>query len=521
MVMIRSIFILMLPFLLTNVYSNDKTSFDVVLITMADLHGQVEPAFELKQDNVCKVGGFSCLSSAIKKTKEKYPDAIVVATGDYLFEDFRNGKFFQKFQGKAIFSLMNDLNIDVATLGNHDFDFGSESTLKALQYRTFPIVMSNMTFKTPILDCYSDYVVEKKGCKIGFIGLMTDALSYYPSIGSELSQLDLNIDILEVTKEKVKKLKEIDKVDFIVVLSHMGLATDKKLASSVCGIDVICGGHSHDKFEKGQEVVVIGPNKEKTVIVYPDAYTKHIGVLKLSKEDNSHDWDLVKVDDKFISDKEIESKINSYLSLLNKSEIKIAESLSVLDTTKSSLRTKESAIGNLIADILKKKFSADIAMITGSSIRGGKIIPPKDLFLSDIEAMLPFDIYPSLLKIKGKYILQALEDGIVNWPNLGHNFFQVSGIRYSFVNENKNRIVKAEIQKKDGSYLLIEEEKEYLVVTTSFKLLTKPSSVLFDFASEKEDIDVFIKNLVIEYLKENNIISPVVEGRILHNASLN
>ena len=91
---------------------------------MADIHGRVEPIFEMKENSTAEVGGFSRIATAIHSIRDQYPhDVLVIASGDYLTEDFRIGQYCKKFKGEAIFSLMNRYHIDVATLGNHNFSF--------------------------------------------------------------------------------------------------------------------------------------------------------------------------------------------------------------------------------------------------------------------------------------------------------------------------------------------------------------------------------------------------------------
>ena len=99
----------------------------LVILIISDLHGQIHPIITVKNNATIERGGASRLAAAIASEKKAYPDSVlVVSTGDSL-----TGAFFHHFKGRAIFSAMTRMGVDVGTLGNHEFDRDIDTLAKA------------------------------------------------------------------------------------------------------------------------------------------------------------------------------------------------------------------------------------------------------------------------------------------------------------------------------------------------------------------------------------------------------
>ena len=514
-------------FFIFNLFANPS----LVIITMADLHGQVEPVYELNDNKIEERGGFSRISTIIQSIKRKYPDSIVTMQGDYLLEDFQNGKYFSRYKGKAIFPLMNNLQIDIATLGNHEFDYGINPLLEALQYRFFPLVLTNMSFMSNNpKDCFEHFIIQKNGYKIGFMGLMTPSLLKYQKIGIDIDQVQIDPNFIESAKKTISNLKN-EKVDFIVVLSHLGLENDKKLGREVSEIDIILGGHSHNITNK--EIIIDHPNN-KTLIVHTGDFGKHIGLLKIFKKDGKkkYFWKLIKIDKKIKKNPSMEEMINKLKNQLTLNSKVKTKCTSILDSRKHIVRSQEATIGNLITDIFKNTFKTDIALISGDSIRGNKIIIPGNITDNDIDALFLFkDFY--LVKVKGKYLKKTLELSISETPQKSYNFWQVSGIKFRFdpskqqmllkqnnkrqfeESQKGKRIQQIEIKQKDGSFEELDDEKEYSIIFNSSLIPIERDFFLKKYCSQIEKTEISHKEIIINYLKNKDFIAPRIEGRIV------
>ena len=242
------------------------------------MHDNFLPVKVLINGSYVELGGYARLKSAIDREKKLKPDALLLDAGD-----FSMGTLFQ-----TIFSndapelrIMGQMGYDATTFGNHEFDFRGEGLAKSLNAAiesgdSLPVIVaSNYTYpadkdgnlsdslkdlksemeKYPVKD-YT--VIDRGGIKVGIFGLIgKDAISDAP-----MSDLGFT-DQVESAKRVVKILKEQEKVDLIVCLSHSGIWDDKSksedeiLAKNVPDINVIVSGHTHTKLDSP---IIIGKN---------------------------------------------------------------------------------------------------------------------------------------------------------------------------------------------------------------------------------------------------------------------
>ncbi|MCD5407332.1 MAG: 5'-nucleotidase C-terminal domain-containing protein, partial [Desulfotomaculum sp.] len=108
----------------------------------------------------------------------------------------------------------------------------------------------------------------------------------------------------------------------------------------------------------------------------------------------------------------------------------IGEAAVVLDGERANVRSKETNLGNLVADVLRQKAGADIALQNGGGIRASIDVGP--VTRGEVYEVLPFDNYIVALQLTGQQIWQALENGVAKYPALRGQFIQVSGIKFTF-----------------------------------------------------------------------------------------
>lgn len=217
---------------------------DIVILHTNDTHSQIE-AFVNKQGK--KAGGIYNRAALIDQIKKDNQNVLLVDAGDFS----QGTPYFNFFKGKQEIKFMNLLGYQVGCFGNHEFDNGSAALAKLVKQAKFPFVCANYYFFNKKLQkSVKKYtIIEIDGKKIGFFGLLTDIKTItVPKSYSEIKYLNA-IDIAECM---VKELRDVEKCDYVVCLSHLGFDTgtednpdDKMLAEQVSGIDLIIGGHSH------------------------------------------------------------------------------------------------------------------------------------------------------------------------------------------------------------------------------------------------------------------------------------
>jgi 5'-nucleotidase len=423
-------------------------------------------------------GGWARIAAVIKSEKSKRANpTLLLDAGDFLMGSL----FHMVAREEALeLGLMKEMGYDVVTLGNHEFDLMPRGLARILtsahQKGGMPeVVSSNLVFSQESneddtleelfkKELIKPYIIrEIQGIRIGIYGILgKDAAEVSPFARPVKFR-----DAFEVSREMVKMLREKEKVDLVICLSHCGLrekkslSEDDRLAKEVPGIDLIVSGHSHTKLEKPLVV-------NQTIIVQAGGHGEYVGVLDLAYEKgkmNLKGYKLVEIDDAIQADEKIQKKVESYIGLINERVLK-KENLSfhkVLAKTDFDIRfaDDESNLGNLIADSIRWEINRidydrndpvtkvvvaieSNGMIRDDLLRGktGKVA------VCDLFRTVPLGFsrgddtmgYPLITcYFYAHEIKKTMEVVTSIYPKKGSNFFlQVSGMRFRY---NPNRVI--------------------------------------------------------------------------------
>lgn len=228
----------------------DNNFVTISIMHTNDLHCHIEP-FSGGNDNSNSKGGLARISEMVKRAKAENPNTLLFDAGDM----FQGTPYYNYFKGELMLKIMSATGYDAGTLGNHEFDDGLEGILDSLPSAKFPLINSNYDFSnTKLAGKFPRYKVFKKDrIKIGVYGL-----------GIELKGLvsDKNFgniiynDPLKTALEMESYLKNDNKCDLVVCLSHLGLSyrenkiSDMVLATETSLTDLIIGGHTHTFLEE-------------------------------------------------------------------------------------------------------------------------------------------------------------------------------------------------------------------------------------------------------------------------------
>ena len=477
---------------------------------------------------------------AILDAKASVDHSLLVDAGDV----FSGTVYFNKYEGLADLAFMNYVGYDAMTFGNHEFDKNSTVLSKFIEAAQFPFVSSNVDFSDDEVlselvqaatdeeaqngKIYTELVKTIAGEKVGIIGLTTEDTENIASPGDVKFK-----NAVASAKEAVASLTEKG-INKIIVLSHLGYEADQALAEAVEGIDVIVGGHTHTKLT---EPTVINEDGPATLIVQTGEKGQFLGKLNVifNEEGELVEWDggLISVDEKVngqyvIKENEealrmlnaqfkpgIQSLMTEYIG---KTEIK-------LDGERGSVRTKETNLGNLIADGMlyaakQAGSGATIALQNGGGIRAS--IEQGQISIGQVLTVLPFNNDLVTIDVTGQELLQALENGVSKVEVADGRFPHVSGMRFDYdsTKEAGERIVRVQIL-EDGKYVALDLEKTYTLATNAF---TAQGGDFYDSFKEAyndgrvtllylPDYDVF-KNY-IEKVGTITAENTKVEGRII------
>jgi len=477
---LRFSFLVGLLFLSSNLFAGEEA---LTIIHTNDLHSHIlgfSPNIDYRPDITggdATKGGWARVATVIKREKEKRNNPVLVVDGG----DFLMGSLFHMIAREEAVELrlMKDMGYDALTLGNHEFDLKPKGLARILHSAAAKGGMPAIVFSNAIFSKESDrddaleevfnqgmvkpYVVlERGGIKIGIFGLLgKDAAEKAPFASPVQFR-----DPIEISREMVKVLREKEKVDMVICLSHSGLSEaksrseDEILAGKVQGIDVIVGGHSHTRLEKP---IVIN----STMIVQAAAYGNCVGVLDLLMDKGKarqKSYRLIDIDASIPGDMALQKKVESFIDTIDH-EVLRGVNLSfkkVIGQTAFDLTIAEdeSNLGNLIADSIRwyvNKHDYDpgdpltriaVAIESNGVIRDNLLRGKTgSLAVCDVFATIPLGIgmddtmsYPLITcYVYASEIKKALEVLTSIYPRKGSSYYlQVSGLKFTY---NPRRVI--------------------------------------------------------------------------------
>ena len=246
--------VFLLPFILFTfmpLEASAKKNKQLVILHTNDTHSQILPINTQLPDTMkAGRGGFLRRIAMLKEERKKNPNLLYFDSGDF----FQGSAYFTMFKGEVEVGLMNLMGIDAATIGNHEFDNGLENMAAVFRKAKFPIVCANYDFTgTPVAGLVKPYVIIKReGVKIGVFGLspkMKGLVSDKNCVGVKY------LDPARVALETATMLKEKEKCDMVICISHLGWNSnrgedDQYMIQGSRNIDLVLGGHTHTYFRQ-------------------------------------------------------------------------------------------------------------------------------------------------------------------------------------------------------------------------------------------------------------------------------
>ena len=471
---------------------------EITILFTHDLHSMFLPhRVKNDEENIVLRGGYARLHTAIKQARAQNPQqTLLIDAGD-----FSSGSFFYTLfpSDCAELQLMALLGYDVVTFGNHDFDFGIDEMAAALNNakqsaKNLPKIVS-ANIKTigaaPPLSAlqaaFDNYgvteytIIERNGKRIGIFGIIGDeAIEQAP--GAALLTFE---NKYQSAKRVVKQLREIEKADIVICLSHSGINADSEksedvlLAKKVLGIDVIISGHSHTVLSK--PIVV-----NQTTIVSAGCYAEFLGELIIDADKKTvRNYRLIPIDDKLVEDKEIAQKIIDFEQKLNEiyfqslgRKMNDTVIFSPYHLSKFADENNESLLGTLVADAFvaaaqKQINQKPIAIVPAGTLRNDLY---KDYITeNDIFSILSLGVgddgnagYPLVcVYLYGKELRDLCEIDASCAAIMPEAQLFFSGLRYTY-NPHRifcDKVTLVEVADENENFVIPEKDKLYPMIT--------------------------------------------------------
>jgi 5'-nucleotidase len=196
----------------------------------------------------------------------------------------------------------------------------------------------------------------------------------------------------------------------------------------------------------------------------------------------------------------------------------VGETAVALNGARADVRTKETNLGNLIADALLEKgrpAGAQVAIMNGGGIRAS--IDAGQITLGELLDVQPFGNQLSLVTLTGAQLKEALENGVSQVETQAGRFAQVSNMRYSYdpAQPVGSRVTGAQIGDGQGGYTALDPAGSYRVATINFLVAGGDGYTVFTQGADKQDTGLLDVDVTTEYITARSPVNPQVEGRIV------
>ena len=451
-------------------------------------------------------GGYPRLAAIVKAERAAGPNAIVVHAGDAMSPCLLCG--FD--QGKHVVDITNRIAPDIFVPGNHEYDFGRENYLKRMTDAKFPILAANLRGPDgqKIAGHEDTRIITVGDVKIGFIGATAED-SYKKS-----NPEDLKITtVVPVVTAKAKELRAAG-ADIIVAVVHAAREIDLELYDSRV-VDILLSGDDHDlrMMYDGKGVMAeAGQDAVNVVAIDVTMETRNVdGARQVAWRPHFRLLDSAA----YTPDPDMLAVVKGYEAELSRElDIPVATLISPLDSRNPTVRGAEAAIGNLIADAARDGTGADIAVINGGGIRGGKMYEAgHKLSRRDVITELPFGNLNIVFELRGAEVRQMAEIGVAKSPLAAGSFMHYSGMT-----------VEADLSKPAGSRVVsiivggqpLSDTRLYKVAGSDFFQRGGDGYVMFKtakLATRMEDARL-LANDVMVYARKLDKIDMKPEGRV-------
>lgn len=425
----------------------------LVIAAVNDTHSQIDHASDGK-------GGLLRRRAIYDQIRRENKNTMIIHGGDAV----QGTIYFSLFKGEVEFAAIDSMGYDMITLGNHEFDNGVVKLADYYNRLKTPVVSTNYDFSATPVKGVMPYLIKTFGGKrVGFIGINVNPRGMV-SEGNYDGLVYQNGAL--VADPTAKYLKEVQKVDYVVMVSHIGYYAeipgepcDSDVVSKSHYIDIVIGGHTHSEIKPGSAQANVKNADGKIVPIGQNGkYGKLVGVYDLDLETGKVEYKHIKVNSAY---DEAAKKYPEFDKWLYPYKSKVDSIMNApVGESARAMAASSDAYQNWLCDavmeIIKTMYTGkvDLCIMNKGGIRQDM---PKGMVSEGlINSTFPFDNRFMVLDIKGKDLIEA---------------FRVMSLRggdavskqVSVVYNSKNEILSAKLNGKQ-----IKPEQSYKLVTINF-----------------------------------------------------
>ncbi len=450
------------------------------------------------------VGGMGPMATLIQRERARAPQSVLTFGGDLISPSLLSGIT----KGAHMVEFANALRLQIAVLGNHEFDFGPDVLAQRIGESKFPWLGANVLGADgkAFPGVAAARILQMGPVKVGFFGLVTPEARLYIRGGTPVNFAPF----LPAARTAVEQLKQ-EGAQLIVAVTHMNLREDQQLVREVRGLHLVLGGHEHipiTVYERGVLILKAGSDAEFLGVADLDVVIDKGEVTAIPS------WRLV-ANYGVVADPAVQALVRRYEQQLEREMAQpIGRTETAMDSHAAAVRLREAAIGNLVADAMRAATGADVAIVNGGGLRGNKEYPPgSSITARDVFTEMPFGNVVLVLEAKGSDIKAALEQGLSRAVQEFGGFPQVSGVKVVF---DPAKPAGQRIESVLVGEWALDPNRTYRLAVPDF--LAGGGDGYAMLQNLKRIIDAnagpLMAGTVIDFIKQKGTVAARVEGRI-------
>lgn len=494
-----------------------------LLLTLSGLPASLEGLVVILHSNDVhgNIMGYSQMAALRDAFESLGAEVILADAGDYS----QGTTYVSTTKGADAIEMMNVAGYDVATLGNHEFDYGYPQLKENLSKADFAVLCANI-LKDGENAFQGNTIIEKDGVKIGFFGLDTPEAQTKanPALMQGLS-FYAEKELYACAQAQIDELRA-NGADIVVCLAHLGVDKESApnrstdLYANVTGLDFIIDGHSHT-------VMVEGANGEP--IQSTGTAFEYVGMILIDSESKEILGNALVELDGVAGDPTVTAAAQKIIDRVNAEygEVFARSDVELNGDKAPGNRTEETNLGDLITDAMLWSLTEQnpgsitevdpdniISLTNGGGIRAW--IHQGDISKKDINTVLPFGNTVAVVYVTGAELLEALEASTFSTPGAVGAFPQVAGIDFTIFTD---KAYDANTDKYPGSTYYgphsiqrvvinsingkpFDLNAKYAVITNNFVAAGGDTYYAFAAASSQFDTGRPLDEVLMEYITE-------------------
>ena len=364
-----------------------------------------------------KSGGLARVATLRRALRDSFPALITTLGGDFLSPSAlgtaRVGG--ERLAGRQMVSVLNAVGVDIAVLGNHEFDVSRNTFRTRMNESRFVVLAANVTDSTgqPLPKVVPHTIVTVpvagRNVRVAMFGVV---------ILDNRPPWTRFTDPLETARREATLLR--DSADVIIALTHLGIADDSRLLAQIPEIDAVLGGHEHDNYYLRR-----GPRFAP--VIKSDANVRSVQVVTIRPPSGSGRAEVsarfVPIGEGMAEDSAVAREVarwvdTAYASFANDGfnprEL-VATTPIALDGRDATTRATRTALTDLITAAMRREVpDAELSVFNGGSIRIDDVIPAGPVTQYDVIRVLPFGGPVVSVRMRGDLLARVLAAGEKN-----------------------------------------------------------------------------------------------------------